>query len=446
MNETFMKDRPVLPLVLSMSLPMVLSMLVNSLYNIVDSFFVAQISEDAMTALSLVYPVQNLITAVGVGFGIGINAVIAFHLGAGEKDKADRAASQGMLLSVVHGVGLTLLCILGLPAFLGAFTQSPSVLALGVAYGQVAFAFTLIIVLGLTFEKTFQAVGRMKATMASLLAGCVTNIVLDPLLIFGLGPFPQLGITGAALATGLGQSLTLGIYLVLYHFRPIPVTIARRLYAIGVPATLNLALPSVLVSALNGILATFSQGYVLVLGIYYKLQTFLYLPANGFVQGMRPLVGYNYGAGEIRRVRQISRVVLGMSGLILAAGTVVCQAIPAQLMGLFTVNPETVAMGAVALRVISLGFVVSAVSVTLSGALEGLGKGLPSLAISLCRYLVVILPVAWGLSRTIGPTGVWHAFWITEVVAAVVAWAVYRRALRSPAPQRETPASPPPAP
>ena len=235
----------------------------------------------------------------------------------------------------------------------------------------MAFAFTLIIVLGLTFEKTFQAVGRMKATMASLLAGCVTNIVLDPLLIFGLGPFPQLGITGAALATGLGQSLTLGIYLVLYHFRPIPVTIARRdmaptrtmvrrLYAIGVPATLNLALPSVLVSALNGILATFSQGYVLVLGIYYKLQTFLYLPANGFVQGMRPLVGYNYGAGEIRRVRQISRVVLGMSGLILAAGTVVCQAIPAQLMGLFTANPETVAMGAVSLRVISLGFVVSA--------------------------------------------------------------------------------------
>ena len=299
MNETFMKDRPVLPLVLSMSLPMVLSMLVNSLYNIVDSFFVAQISEDAMTALSLVYPVQNLITAVGVGFGIGINAVIAFHLGAGEKDKADRAASQGMLLSVVHGVGLTLLCILGLPAFLGAFTQSPSVLALGVAYGQVAFAFTLIIVLGLTFEKTFQAVGRMKATMASLLAGCVTNIVLDPLLIFGLGPFPQLGITGAALATGLGQSLTLGIYLVLYHFQPIPVTIARRdmaptrtmvrrLYAIGVPATLNLALPSVLVSALNGILATFSQGYVLVLGIYYKLQTFLYLPANGFVHGDAP--------------------------------------------------------------------------------------------------------------------------------------------------------------
>ena len=439
MNEAFMRERPVLPLIVTMSLPMVLSMLVNSLYNIVDSFFVAQISEASMTALSLVYPVQNLITAVGVGFGIGINAVIAFHLGAGEKGKADRAASQGMLLSVVHGVGLTLLCILGLPAFLGAFTQSPSVLALGVAYGQVAFAFTLIIVLGLTFEKTFQAVGRMKATMASLLAGCVTNIVLDPLLIFGLGPFPQLGITGAALATGLGQSLTLGIYLVLYHFRPIPVTIARRdmaptrtmvrrLYAIGVPATLNLALPSVLVSALNGILATFSQGYVLVLGIYYKLQTFLYLPANGFVQGMRPLVGYNYGAGERERVRKIYRVTLAMCAVIMVAGTLVCLTVPHLLIGLFTENPETIQAGAAALRIISAGFIVSSVSVTSSGALEGIGKGFPSLIISLCRYIVVILPAAFILSRLIGPSGVWHAFWATELITAVVAFAVYRRA------------------
>ena len=433
-----MKDRPVLPLVLSMSLPMVLSMLVNSLYNIVDSFFVAQISEDAMTALSLVYPVQNLITAVGVGFGIGINAVIAFHLGAGEKDKADRAASQGMLLSVVHGVGLTLLCILGLPAFLGAFTQSPSVLALGVAYGQVAFAFTLIIVLGLTFEKTFQAVGRMKATMASLLAGCVTNIVLDPLLIFGLGPFPQLGITGAALATGLGQSLTLGIYLVLYHFRPIPVTIARRdmaptrtmvrrLYAIGVPATLNLALPSVLVSALNGILATFSQGYVLVLGIYYKLQTFLYLPANGIIQGMRPLIGYNYGAGEQKRVHKLYSYTLYLSAGIMLTGTLLCMFIPGTLLGLFTTNPQTITAGSTALRIISLGFIVSSVSITSSGALEGLGKGIPSLMISLCRYAILILPLAFLLSRLIGPSGVWHAFWICEAITAGISYTIYRQ-------------------
>ena len=438
MNESFMKERPVLPLVLSMSLPMVLSMLVNSLYNIVDSFFVAQISEDAMTALSLVYPVQNLITAVGVGFGIGINAVIAFHLGAGEREKASRAASQGMALTVVHGVALTAGCIGVLPAFLGRFTQSEAVLALGVEYGQVAFAFTLIIVLGLSFEKIFQAVGRMKATMVSLLCGCVTNIVLDPLLIFGLGPFPQLGMTGAALATGIGQSLTLGIYLALCRLRPLPVDItrgemrprramARRLYGVGIPATLNLALPSVLISALNGILAGWSQVYVLVLGIYYKLQTFLYLPANGFVQGMRPLVGYNYGAGEPRRVEQIYRVVLAMSAGIMAAGTVVCQLVPGPVVGLFTTNPETIQAGETALRVISIGFLVSAVTVASSGALEGLGKGLPSLVISLCRYLVVMLPAALLLSRALGPEGVWHAFWVTEGVTAVVAFLVYRR-------------------
>ncbi len=171
-----------------------------------------------MTALSLVFPIQNLINALAMGFGMGLNAVIAFYLGAERQTDPVRPRSHGMLLSRSTGWGSPCCASLGLPAFLEMFTQSPSVLALGVAYGQVAFAFTLIIVLGLTFEKTFQAVGRMKATMASLLAGCVTNIVLDPLLIFGLGPFPQLGITGAALATGWGRALTLGIYLVLYHF------------------------------------------------------------------------------------------------------------------------------------------------------------------------------------------------------------------------------------
>ena len=457
MDQSYMKEKPLLPLVLKMSLPMVASMLIGALYNIVDSFFVAQVSEDAMTAVSLVFPLQNLANAAGIGFGVGINAAVSYFLGAGRQRSADRAAGLGTLLSLVHGLILIAVCLAASGPFVWAFTQNPATVDYALEYLRTVILFTPAFTLGLAFEKILQAVGKMKTTMFCMAAGAVANIILDPLFIMGWGFIPSMGVFGAALATGLGQSLTLGIYLVLYYFRPIPVTIARRdmaptrtmvrrLYAIGVPATLNLALPSVLVSALNGILATFSQGYVLVLGIYYKLQTFLYLPANGFVQGMRPLVGYNYGAGEIRRVRQISRVVLGMSGLILAAGTVVCQAIPAQLMGLFTANPETVAMGAVALRVISLGFVVSAVSVTLSGALEGLGKGLPSLAISLCRYLVVILPVAWGLSRTIGPTGVWHAFWITEVVAAVVAWAVYRRALRSPAPQRETPASPPPAP
>ena len=442
MNETFMKEKPVLPLILSMALPMVLSMLVNSLYNIVDSFFVAKISEDAMTALSLVYPVQNLINAVGIGFSIGINAVIAFYLGAGDREKADMAATQGLLLAVLHSVVLTIGCIAVMPAFLRMFTTSEAVVDLGLRYSVVAFAFTGIIVVGVTFEKIFQAVGSMKITMAALMSGCVANILLDPVLIFGLGPFPAMGMEGAALATGIGQTLSLVIYLAVYAARPMQVRLSRRhlalsrwmvlrLYAVGIPATLNLALPSILISALNAILAAYSQVYILVLGIYYKLQTFLYLPANGFVQGMRPLVGYNYGAGERQRVNQIYRIVLCMSGLIMAAGTVICLLIPGQLMALFTRTPETIQAGETALRIISAGFVVSAVSVTSSGALEGLGKGGPSLVIALCRYLLIILPAAWLLSRSFGPAGVWNAFWITEAVTAAVAYGVYRRAVRS---------------
>ena len=291
MNDTFMKEKPVLPLILSMSLPMVLSMLVNSLYNIVDSFFVAQISEEAMTALSLVYPVQNFINAAGIGFGVGINAVIALYLGAGDHRKADQAATQGLVLAVIHGVVMTVCCITIMPVFLRMFTSSEAVIELGVRYSVVAFAFTLIVTVSMTFEKLFQAVGNMKTTMISLMCGCITNIVLDPVLIFGYGPFPEMGIEGAALATGIGQALTLTIYLVVYLARPIRVHIRRqyilpskkmviKLYSIGIPATLNLALPSLLISALNAILAAYSEVYILVLGIYYKLQTFVYLPAK----------------------------------------------------------------------------------------------------------------------------------------------------------------------
>lgn len=440
MNETFMKEKPVFPLILSMAIPMVVSMLVNSLYNIVDSFFVAQISEDAMTALSLVYPVQNFLNAVSIGFGVGLNAVIAFYLGAGDYKKADMAASQGITLSVIHSVILTIGSIAVMPVFLGMFTSSASILELGLQYSRIAFAFTPVIIFNLIFEKIFQAVGNMKVSMIGLMTGCVANIILDPILIFGLGPFPVMGIHGAALATGIGQALTLIYYLTVYIRRPIQVRIRRsclrltrqmaaRLYAIGVPATLNLALPSVLISALNGILAAYSGVYILVLGIYYKLQTFLYLPANGFVQAMRPLIGYNYGAGEHKRVSQIYRIVLAMTSGIMLAGTVICLVIPGWLMGLFTHTPETVAAGETALRVISAGFLVSSVSVTSSGALEGLGKGTPSLIISLCRYLVLIIPAAFVLSRIFGPAGVWNAFWVAEAATALVSLVVYRRAL-----------------
>lgn len=442
-----MKDRPILPLVLSMSLPMVLSMTVASLYNIVDSYYVARISEDAMTALSLVYPIQNLINAVTIGFSIGANAVISYHLGAQNQEKANAAAAQSLLWNGLHGLVLTLVCIAVMPVFLSLFTQSAAVIDLGVRYSRVAFAFSVFVGVSMSMEKIFQAAGRMVMTMVCMLAGCVCNIVLDPVLIFGYGPFPEMGIEGAALATGIGQVLSLALYFVCNAIRPLPLrllpsrtmwdgAIARKMYAIGIPATLNLALPSLLISCLNVILAAFSQVYVLVLGVYYKLQTFLYLPANGIVQGMRPIVGYNFGAKEYGRVAKIYRVALLLSAAIMAVGTALCWAIPDQLIGLFSENAETIAAGSTALRLISIGFVISSLSVISSGALEGLGMGGPSLAISLLRYVVLILPLAFVLSRIFGASGVWHAFWVTEFLTAGVSYALYRRGTaRRPAAQ-----------
>ena len=441
MNDTFMKTKPVFPLLVSMALPNVISMLVNSLYNIVDSLFVARISEQAMTALSLVFPVQNLINAISIGFGIGINAQIALYLGAGDREKADISATHGMALSMLHGLLCTLIGIAIMPGFLRRFTADESLVSMGVLYTTIVFLFSIVNMANLAFEKMFQAVGRMKTTMVALIAGCVCNIVLDPVLIFGLGPVPALGIAGAALATNLGQFVTFCIYLSCYSTADLPVRLCRKhlrpnaaldskLYAIGIPAILNLALPSLLVTFLNGLLAAFSQSYVTVLGIYYKLQTFLYLTGNGVVQGMRPLIGYNYGAGEHARVRQIFFDSLILISGVMVIGTALCLAIPSSLIGLFTSNAETIRLGASALRIISIGFIISSISVTVSGALEGLGKGAPSLVISLMRYIIIIIPAALILTRFFDANGVWHAMWLTEFITAAVSCVIYQKFIR----------------
>ena len=220
MNQEYMKTRKILPLVLSMSLPMVISMAVNALYNIVDSYFVAKISEDAMTALALVFPMQNLVNAIVIGFAIGINARVAFYLGAKEEKMADESASVGLLLNLIHGLVLALLCSVIMPSFLRMFTGDTQVIALACTYSTRVFAFAPVIGLGLAYEKIFQAVGRMKVSMICMMLGCVTNIILDPVMIFGLGPVPKLGIAGAAYATGIGQCVTLAGYLLFYFARP----------------------------------------------------------------------------------------------------------------------------------------------------------------------------------------------------------------------------------
>ena len=437
MDQTYMKEKPVVPLLLSMGIPVIISMIAGALYNIVDSIFVAMISEDAMTAVSLVYPIQNLAHAAGVGFGVGINAMVARRLGEGKTRMANQTASQGVFLSALHGMILTILGMAVIPYFLRMFTSDEVTISYGLTYFYNVFLFSTIDTMGMAYEKVYQSVGKMKISMAAVLIGCGVNIVLDPLFIFGLGPMPELGICGAAWATGIGQTASLLFYLILNHVKPLNVEISLRemrpskeicggMYSVGIAATLNMALTSLLLTALNAILAPFSQVSILVLGVYYKLQALLYQGASGVVQGMRPLIGYNYGAGEQERVKKIFRAAFMIVGIIMTAGTLLGELVPDFLMGLFTQTPSTVEIGRTALRIISPGFVMSTVSVIASGAFEGLGMGLKSLKISLMRYVVIIIPIAFVLSRIIGPTGVWHAFWLAELITAVYAGASWK--------------------
>ena len=431
-----MKEKPVLPLVLKMALPMVISMLVNSLYNIVDSFFVAQVSEDAMTAISIVYPLQNLANAVGVGFGVGINAAVAYYLGAGNGKAANRSATLGIILSALHGIVLAGICVLFIRPFISMFTDSEEIVAYGLDYFYIVIAFAPVLTLGMAFEKVLQATGKMKTTMFCMAIGAVANIILDPIFISGLGAVPAMGVFGAALATGIGQTLSLISYIAVFLLAKIPVRlrlerrgeekICRKLYYVGIPASLNLALPSFMITVLNAILAAFAEVYVLILGVYYKLQTFIYFTISGIVQGIRPLISYNLGAGRKDRVIGIFKVTLLLSLGVMVIGTILCLAIPKQLMDIFTDTPQTMEQGAVALRIISAGFIVSAISVVVSGSFEALGKGMPSLIISLLRY-IAILPIALLMSYLFQAAGVWHSFWITELLSAVVSCILFWR-------------------
>ena len=431
MDQTYMKEKPILPLLLSMALPMVISMFVNSLYNIIDSIFVAKISEDAMTALSLVYPVQNLINSIAVGFGVGINAVIAMFLGAGKAKEANKAATQGLFLNVIHGILLTIVGLMIMPSFLAMFTNDQTVIGMGLQYSTIALMFSTIIMASISFEKIFQAVGNMVITMIALMTGCIVNIVLDPLLIFGIGFFPKLGIQGAALATGIGQSSTLILYLIAYVLRPIHVKIrkdylkleavcVKRLYAIGIPATLNMALPSFLVSALNAILASFSQTYVVVLGVYYKLQTFLYLTANGMIQGMRPIMSYNYGAKNTDRVKGTFFLLLkaSLTYSIILWGLVML--FPQMFAGIFTSNPALVIFTKKALRVYMAVMFMFGIQISCQMAFNSLGKAISSIVVAVMRKFVLLIPLIYIMPH-IFTTDQTMAVYMAEPVADFIA-------------------------
>lgn len=442
-NQERMKTKPILPLLVSMAIPMMFSMLIQSLYNIIDSIFVAKLGNDAFTAVSLIFPLQNLVISAAVGFGIGVSSCISIAMGSKDQKRAETAAATGVFLSVIHSVLFVLLGMLATKPFLRMFTQDAAIIKMGSQYGYIVLCLAFGCLIQVCYEKIFQALGNMTITMYVLAAGALINIILDPIFIFGYFGFPAMGVTGAAVATVCGQIAGFILYLIYYKHKKssIPLTISsknlrldwgiiRQLYSVGIPSTIMIALPSLLVSILNGMLVAFSQIHVSVLGIYNKLQSFIYLPAGGIVQGMRPIIGFNYGAGEKARVKKTLQVSLLFTAVIMLVGTLLSLCIPEQLLTLFNADEQMLSVGIPALRIISLGFLVSSFGVIYSGAFEALGLGIPSLVISLMRQLVIILPLSFVLSRIYGAEGIWMSFPISEGIAAIVAVILMRRTLK----------------
>lgn len=437
-KQEFMKTKPILPLLLSMAVPMMLSMLIQSLYNIVDSIFVSRLGTDALTAVSLVYPLQNVIVSVAVGIGVGISSVISRHLGAGNRWAADQAATLGMALSVFHSLLFVLVGLFATVPFLKLFTEDPEILDMASQYGTIVLCFSFGSLLQISMEKIFQATGNMIPTMFLLGSGCIINIILDPILIFGWFGIPALGVSGAAIATVIGQIGAFLLYIPVYRRLDIGVTISRshlslnwsiirQIYAVGIPSSVMTTLPSVLISVLNGILMGISDVYVAVLGIYYKLQTFIYMPANGIIQGLCPIVGYNYGAHETKRMFQAIRISLLLTALLMALGMGAALLLPEQILALFDADASLMESGTTALRIISLGFLVSTFSIVYSGTFEALGKGKESLIISLLRQFIITILISWIFSGVFGVDAVWASFPVAEVAAAAAAVALFQR-------------------
>lgn len=442
MNETnqFMKTRPVFRLLMAMSVPMMISMLIQSLYNIVDSIYLSRLGTQALTAVSLAFPLQNISLSVAIGIGVGITSAISIHLGAGNQEKANRSATIGLALAAAHCVAFVVFGLIATKPFLRLFTNDPQTLEWACQYTYLVVCISFGSHMMLAMEKIFQAVGSMKVTMVLLMAGCIINIVLDPILIFGLLGVPAMGVTGAAIATVTGQICAFLLYIVVYMYKrktfPVKIhmeflhfdkAIIKQIYSVGIPSTIMLVLPSILVSVLNGLLAKFSNVYVAVLGVYLKLQTFIYMPASGIVQGMRPIIGYNYGAGNMKRVVKTIRYSMICAAAIMLMGTVAAMVFPEQILAMFAADDSLMEAGISALRIISLGFVISTVGVIYSGTFEALGRGRDSLIISLLRQFVITIPLSLLLSQIWGVNGIWISVPISELCASIAAHILFKR-------------------
>ncbi len=421
-----MGTMPVGTLMMNMSLPAMFSMIINALYNIVDSIFVGKIGESALAAVTLIFPIQMLLIAVGVGTGVGLNSLISRRLGEQNLKEANLAASHGFLLSIVNWIAFATFGLFFSYQFVRAFSESPGITSDGTSYCFIVTVFSLFIMVQINIEKILQATGNMILPMISSLAGAVTNIILDPILIFGLLGAPKLGVSGAAIATVSGQCLSMCLSLVFLFTREHEVKISfinfriswktlRNIYSVGLPAIIMQAIGSVMLVGLNAILISFSEAAVAVLGAYFRLQSFIFMPVFGLTQGSMPIFGYNYGAKNKERLIEAFKMALKIALIIMGAGLLIFQVFPVPLLKMFSATPEMIHIGVRALRMMSTCFLFAAIGIISSTLFQATGHGILSLYASLLRQIILILPLAWVLAKFAGLDYVWLSFPMAEL-------------------------------
>ena len=431
-RQNKMGTAPILPLIFSMSLPAMFSMLVQALYNIVDSYFVAQVSEKALAAVSLAFPLQNLLIAFAVGTAVGVTSLISRRLGQGLQEEANAAATHGILLAVATWVLFALYGAFFSTPFFHLFETDPEIIQMGDTYISICCIFSFGVFVEICLERTLQATGNMIWPMIFQLIGAVTNIIMDPILIFGWFGLPAMGVAGAAIATVMGQILAMVVAALVVTFGKHDVHVSFRrfrlswrtikdIYVVGIPSIVMQSIGTVMTMALNGILSGFSTAAYTVFGIYFKLQSFVFMPVFGLNQGLLPILGYNYGARNRKRMMTAFRDGCAIALVIMAAGMAVFLAAPQWLLSIFNASAELLEIGIPALRIICTCFLFAALGIVCSTLFQAVGKGVYSLIVSLMRQLAVLVPAAWILAQvTQQVVFVWWAFPIAECVSLVV--------------------------
>lgn len=426
-----METMPVKKLVVNVSVPLMISLLVQSLYNIVDSIFVAQISEQALTATSLAFPIQMLMVAVSVGTGVGINSLISRRIGAKDYEAVGRISTTGVLLGVLSSAVFVLFGLFLAPWFFRLYTDDPALMEMGVTYLWICACFSLGIFVAAIVERMLQSTGKTALSMAAQISGCIVNIILDPIMIFGYFGCPAMGIAGAGAATVIGQwaaAIAALVLNALYNhlvkfkikgYRP-SGKIVDTIYKVGFPSMMVQAMGSLMIMGINNILVAYSATAVAFFGVYYKLQSFVFMPSSGIAQGLIPIVGYNFGAKWPQKITEAIRFAGLLAAIVMAVGTLLFHLIPAQLLSLYNASPEMLAMGVPALRIISLVFIPTAVVLVIGYAYTGMGNGMVNMIGTLLRQLFPV-PIVYVMAKLWGVHSVWYAFWLPNLLALAYA-------------------------